>query len=196
MHKEIKAKNQVKMITSGMLDPCLHTWYLAQQVTLDAGTFNEYMMALRSAWLKMHWDMKLRKKVLGSQQGTCAFYEWALDLQNQNALLYSNPAYLTESQLHDQLEANICDDLMTAVLRAKLAITLMLKAWIEEVQHFDNKHLEDIAMHKRIVKDFYKSRCTNQSQTTTKTPSSSSCPPNNTSTSYLRTHACRMHSPR
>jgi hypothetical protein len=47
------------MIASGMLDPRLHTWYLAQRVTLDAGTFDEYMTALRSAWLETHLDMKL-----------------------------------------------------------------------------------------------------------------------------------------
>ncbi|KAG0694998.1 hypothetical protein DFH29DRAFT_957276, partial [Suillus ampliporus] len=69
MHKEIEAKDQVKMIVFGMLDPCLHTWYLAQRATLDAGMFTEYMTALKDSWLDTHWDMKLHKKVLGSQQG-------------------------------------------------------------------------------------------------------------------------------
>jgi hypothetical protein len=116
MHKGIEVKDQVKMVAFGMADPRLHTWYLAQRTTLDAGTFTEYMTALKGAWLENHWDTKLRKKVLGSQQGTRSFYEWALDLQNQNALLYGNAAHLSETQLRNQLEANCNDDLTLAVL--------------------------------------------------------------------------------
>jgi len=161
MHKEIKAKDQVKMIVFGMSDPCLHTWYLVQHTTLDAGTFGEYLMALKSAWLETHWDTKLCKKVLGSQQGTHPFYEWALELQNQNALLYSNAVHLSETQLRNELEANICNELTTPVLRAKLAVTLMLKQWIEEVKHLNDKRLEDLALHKKFTEQFYKSsRCT------------------------------------
>ncbi|KAG1894463.1 uncharacterized protein F5891DRAFT_1195168 [Suillus fuscotomentosus] len=153
MHKEIEPQNQVKMVAFGMLDPRLHTWYLAQRVTLDVGTFLEYMTALKGAWLETHWDTKLQKKVLGSQQGGRAFYEWALELQNQNTLLYGNAAHLTDAQLRNQLEANICDDLTTA-----------------EVRHLDDKRLEDLAMHKRLADEAYKtSRRTNQSYTASKT---------------------------
>ncbi|KAG2054372.1 hypothetical protein BDR06DRAFT_1007810 [Suillus hirtellus] len=54
-----------------------------------------------------------------------------------------------------------------AVLRAKLNPTLMLRKWIKEVRHLDEKYLEDIAMHRRIAEDLYKSaRHTNQTQTT------------------------------
>ncbi|KAG2132037.1 hypothetical protein DEU56DRAFT_713546, partial [Suillus clintonianus] len=186
MHKEIEEKNQVKMVAFGMLDPRLHTWYLAQRNTLDTGTFDEYMTALKDAWLETHWDTKLRKKVLGSQQCSRPFYEWALELQNQNALLYGNPAHLDDTQLRNQLEANLCDDLTTPVLRAKLPSTLTLKVWIEEVRHLDDKRLEDIAMHKKFAEDFYKSkRTTSYNQTSTKTSSSSSRVPLNTSTPRL-----------
>jgi len=185
MHKEIEEKNQVKMIAFGMLDVRLHTWYLAQRATLDAGTFNEYMTALKDAWLDTHWDTKLRKKVLGSQQGVRPFYEWALELQNQNTLLYDNPAHLDDTQLRNQLEANLCDELTTPVLRAKLASTLTLKNWIEEVRHLDDKRLEDIAMHKKFAEDFYKSRRTTSSNQPSTRPSSSSRNPTNTSTARL-----------
>ncbi|KAG2335773.1 hypothetical protein BDR05DRAFT_1006460 [Suillus weaverae] len=174
MHKVIEEKNQVRMIAFGMLDPRLHTWYLAQRVTLDAGTFDEYMTVLKDAWLETHWDTKLRKKVLGSQQGTRPFYEWALELQNQNALLYGNPAHLDDVQLHNQLEANLCDELTTPVLRAKLASTLTLKKWIEEVRHLDDKRLEDLSTHRKFTEDYYKSKRTSSSnQPSTKTTSSS-----------------------
>ncbi|KAG1780964.1 hypothetical protein EV702DRAFT_939486, partial [Suillus placidus] len=139
MHKEIEPKNQVKMVAFGMLDPRLHTWYLALRATLDAGTFTEYMTALKAAWLEAHWDTKLRKKVLGSQQGARPFYEWALGLQNQNALLYNNSAHLDDKQLRNQLKANLCDELTMPVLRAKLASTLTLREWIKEVRHLDDK---------------------------------------------------------
>ncbi|KAG1762163.1 hypothetical protein EV702DRAFT_352586 [Suillus placidus] len=170
MHKGIDAEDQVKMIAFGMLDPRLHTWYLAQRATLDAGTFTEYMTALKDAWLESHWDTKLRRKVLGSQQGNCAFYEWALELQNQNALLYGNAAHLSDTQLRNQLEANICEELTIPVLRAKLADDLTLKKWIEEVKHLDDKRLEDLASHKRIAEDLYKSsKRTNTYTSTNKT---------------------------
>jgi hypothetical protein len=90
MHKGIAAEDQVKMVAFGMQDPRLHTWYLAQRAVLDAGTFAEYMTALKNAWLDTHCDTKLRRKVLGSQQGNRGFFEWALELQNQNTLLYGN----------------------------------------------------------------------------------------------------------
>ncbi|KAG1773665.1 hypothetical protein EV702DRAFT_1129842 [Suillus placidus] len=187
MHKVIEEKNQVKMIAFGMLDPRLHTWYLAQRVTLDAGTFDEYMTALKDAWLETHWDTKLRKKVLGSQQGTRPFYGWALELQNQNALLYGNPAHLDDTQLRNQLEANLCDELTTPVLRAKLASTLTLKRWIEEVRHLDDKRLEDLATHRKFAEDFYKSkRATTSSYPPTKS-SSTSHTSSNTSTPHLGT---------
>jgi hypothetical protein len=166
MHKEIEAKDQVKMIAFGMSDPRLHTWYLAQRATLDAGTFSEYLTALKSAWLETHWDTKLRKKVLGSQQGTRPFYEWALELQNQNALLYGNAAHLT-----------------TPVLRAKLADTLTLKQWIKEVKHLDDKRLEDLALHKKFTKQFYKSSRRTTSTYHAKTSSTSR--PNATSSTCL-----------
>jgi len=183
MHKEIEAKDQVKMIAFGMSDPRLHTWYLAQCATLDAGTFSEYLTALKSAWLETHWDTKLRKKVLGSQQGTRPFYKWALELQNQNALLYGNAAHLSEAQLRNQLEANICDELTTPVLRAKFANTLTLKQWIKEVKHLDNKWLEDLALHKKFAEQFYKSSRRTTSTYHAKTSSTSR--PNTTSSACL-----------
>jgi hypothetical protein len=155
MHKAIEAGDQVKMIASGMTDPRLHIWYLTQRDTLDAGTFDAYMTALKSAWLETHWDTKLRRKVLGSHQGNRAFYEWALELQNQDALLYGNTAHLSDAQLHNQLEANICDKLTIPVLQAKLAAELTLKEWIEEVKHLDDKRLEDLASHKKIAEELY-----------------------------------------
>jgi hypothetical protein len=171
------------MIAFVMSDPHLHTWYLAQHATLDAGTFSKYLTALKSAWLEMHWDTQLHKKVLGSQQGTCPFYEWALELQNQNALLYGNAAHLSEAQLCNQLEANICDELTTPVLRAKLTDTLTLKQWIEEVKHLDDKRLEDVALHKKFTEQFYKSSRRTTSTYHAKTSSTSR--PNATSSTHL-----------
>jgi len=180
MHKGIGAEDQVKMIVSGMTDTRLHTWYLAQRDVLDAGTFDAYMTALKNAWLETHWDTKLCKKVLGSQQGTRAFYEWALELQNQNALLYGNAAHLSDIQLRNQLEANICDELTILVLRARLADTLTLKEWIEEVKHLDDKRLEDLASHRKIAEELYRS-----SKRTTSSNKSSSSKTYTTSSSRL-----------
>jgi hypothetical protein len=59
LHKAVTAADQVKMIASGMTDPRLRTWYLNQRATLDAGTFKDYMKALRGAWLESHWANKL-----------------------------------------------------------------------------------------------------------------------------------------
>ncbi|KAG1873150.1 hypothetical protein F4604DRAFT_1681204 [Suillus subluteus] len=157
MHKNINAEDQVKMIAFRMLDPCLHTWYLTQQAVLDVGTFTAYMTALKDAWLNTHWDTKLRRKVLGSHQGNRTFYEWALELQNQNTLLYGNTAHLSDIQLCNQLEARICKDLVVPILRVNLTDDLTLKKWIEEVKHLDDKRLEDLASHKKIAEDLHKS---------------------------------------
>jgi hypothetical protein len=176
MHKQIDGANQVKMIAMGMADPRFHTWYLTQKATLDAGTFAEYITALKDAWLETHWDSKLRKKVLGSQQNARTFYEWALELQNLNALLFGNAAHLTDEQLRNQLEANMCDDLITPVLRAKLPTTLTLKKWIEEVKELDDKRREDLASHRKIAEELYKAARRTQTTKAPQTTRSSSYP--------------------
>ncbi|KAG1897422.1 uncharacterized protein F5891DRAFT_1191864 [Suillus fuscotomentosus] len=179
MHKDIEAADQVKMIAFGMLDARLHTWYLAQRAILDAGTFNEYMTALKSAWLEKHWDIKLRRKVLGSQQGNHPFYEWVLELQNQNALLYGGTSHLDNDQLWNQLEANICNELTIPVLRANLADDLTLREWIEEIKHLDDKRLDDLAAHKKIAEELFKSSkrniSSNNRPSSSKTYTSSTC---------------------
>lgn len=183
MHKQIDAADQVKMIASGMMDPRLRTWYKTQRTTLDAGTFSQYMTAFRNAWLDSHWATKLRKKVLGSQQGNRAFYEWALDIQSQNALLYGNPSHLSDIQLRDQLEAHICDELTIPVLRAKLADDLTLKEWIEEVKQLDDERLEDIASHRKVAEEIHRS--SKRGTTSSNKPSSSSSKTYNTSSPRL-----------
>ncbi|KAG2738432.1 hypothetical protein P692DRAFT_20709328, partial [Suillus brevipes Sb2] len=173
LHKAVDEADQVKMIATGMTDPRLRTWYLTQRTVLNAGTFTAYMTAFRNAWLDSHWAMKLRKKVLGSHQGTRPFYEWALDLQNQNALLYGNPSHLSDTQLRSQLEANVCDELTIRVLRAKLADSLTLKEWIEEVKHLDDERLEDLASHRKIAEEIHKTSKRNPVSTNKSSSSSS-----------------------
>ncbi|KAG2051827.1 hypothetical protein BDR06DRAFT_1060391 [Suillus hirtellus] len=168
MHKEVDVTNQVKMIAFSMMDPRLHTWYLMQKATLDAGTFMDYMTALKDAWLETHWDLKLRKKVLGSQQGNRSFYKWALELQNLNALLYGNTTHLSDEQLCNQLEANMNDELTTPVLRAKLGMTLTLKKWIEEVKQLNDKCLKELASHRKIAEEMF--RTSKRTQQMSKTP--------------------------
>ncbi|KAG1735249.1 hypothetical protein EDD22DRAFT_731980, partial [Suillus occidentalis] len=172
LHKQITTKDQVKMIASGMADPRLCTRYLTQRATLDTGTFSQYMKALRDAWLKSHWATKLRKKVKGSQQGTHTFYEWALDLQSQNALLYRNPSHLSDVQLWDQLEANLCDEPTAPVIRAKLDDNLTLKEWIEEVKHLDDECQEGLASQWKVTEEIHRSS-KHTAMTTNKTSSSS-----------------------
>ncbi|KAG2126621.1 hypothetical protein DEU56DRAFT_742804 [Suillus clintonianus] len=167
LHKQVDAADQVKMIASGMTDPHLC----------------KYMSALRSAWLESHWATKLRKKVLGSQQGNRRFYEWALDLQNLNTLLYGNPTHLDDVQLRNQLEANICDKLTIPILRAKLADDLSLKEWIEEVKHLDDERLEDLASQRKIAEEIHRSSKRNIA--TTYKPSSSSTKTYNASSPRL-----------
>ncbi|KAG1771255.1 hypothetical protein EDD22DRAFT_769326, partial [Suillus occidentalis] len=172
LHKSVDEADQVKMVASGMLDPRLHTWYKTQRTSLNAGTFVEYMKAFRDAWLETHWASKLHKKVLGSCQGNRPFYEWALDVQNQNALLYGNPAYLSETQLRDQLEAHICDELSIPVFRAKLADNLSLKDWIEEIKLLDEERLEDLASHRKMVEEMHKTSKRNTTSSSSNKPSS------------------------
>ncbi|KAG1796105.1 uncharacterized protein BJ212DRAFT_1306422 [Suillus subaureus] len=172
---EQSAPNKPPKLLVGELTPeAAHDWDNAcSMYFMHKGSFTAYMIALKSTWLETHWATKLHKKVLGSQQGSCPFYEWALQLQNQNVLLYGNTAHLTDAQLHNQLKANICDELTTSVLRARLTDNLTLKEWIEEVKHLNDKWLKDLTSHKKIMEELYKAlRCTTSSNHT-KNPSSS-----------------------
>jgi hypothetical protein len=94
-------------------------------------------------------------------------------------------AHLSDDQLHNQLEAKICDKLTVPVLRVRLADILTLKEWIKEVKHLNNKCLKDFAFHRKIAEELYKKHTTSSKPSSSKTynPSSSAY---NSSSSCLR----------
>ncbi|KAH7904200.1 hypothetical protein BJ138DRAFT_1019457, partial [Hygrophoropsis aurantiaca] len=157
MHKRINAEDQVKMIAFGMLDPRLQNWYITNSEQLDVLSFPDYLKEFKSTWLETHWDVKIRRKLLSSKQSSRSFYEWAIDLQTQNALLHGSPSFLSDEQLLHQLEANMNDDLSTDVLHANMEGEPTLKGWIEWVKRLDDKRREQSSRQLRIAEEAIKS---------------------------------------
>ncbi|KIJ59139.1 hypothetical protein HYDPIDRAFT_46877, partial [Hydnomerulius pinastri MD-312] len=77
----------------------------------------------------------------------------AIELQNNNAILFGNPAHLFDILICSQLKANLNNNLATDVLHEQLANMLSLKQWIETVQKLDNKHCKLLTHQKQVAED-------------------------------------------
>ncbi|OAX33520.1 hypothetical protein K503DRAFT_668693, partial [Rhizopogon vinicolor AM-OR11-026] len=139
LQKKVPVEEQVKRIAWGMHNPHLQDWYLTKQDTIDDLSFDEYMLQLRMKWLEADWQGKVRNRLLGAQQGTRNFYEWAVELQSINALLRNDPSHLSLLQLRYQIEASMNEDLHNDCRHEKVNEEEDFYKWLELVKRLDEK---------------------------------------------------------
>jgi hypothetical protein len=143
--KDIEANDQVRRVCYGMKDTRISDWYLVDKERIDALKFDEYMIEMRANWLKMGWEGKVRKKILSSHQGSLSFWDWQVSMQVQNSLLRGTPSHLSETQLRNQLEVNLNDNLAAICDDGKVHNEANFRKWLAEVRRFDEKRQHEKA---------------------------------------------------
>lgn len=150
IHKDVPAEEMVKKIAWGMQDPRIQDWYITRQEDLDALSFREYMVEVRSTWLPVGWADIVHRKMLASTQGQRPFSEWAIEVQSQNTLLRGTPSHLADVNILYHLESHMNPDL-AADYHAENIVEDDLCRWIEMVRLLDEKRLRYLSRQKEAV---------------------------------------------
>lgn len=150
-HKNVPSDEQVGKVAWGMQEPLIQDWYLNDQERMDELTFTEYMAEVRAYWLPMDWADDTRQELLSSFQGNKSFSEWAVEVQNLNALLRGTDSHLTELNIRYHLEAHMQPDLRKEYRAEKVSAITELRPWIERIHLLDEKRLCHIANQKEAV---------------------------------------------
>ncbi len=67
-YKRVAEANRVTMIALSFQSPLVQQWYFANQATLKAGSFDDFMVAVRKRFLWANWVNTIRSKLLRSYQ--------------------------------------------------------------------------------------------------------------------------------
>jgi hypothetical protein len=130
----------VSLVAEGMMEPRLVAWYQADQKRIDGLTLAKYMEELAILVLEKDWDHKLRVQVLSSKQGKRPFMNWAIEMENLNAILLTSAPTraLSTDALKNQLEANLNLELLDD-LCAEPVVATTLAPWKLEVKERDDR---------------------------------------------------------
>ncbi|KAH7917164.1 hypothetical protein BV22DRAFT_1026885, partial [Leucogyrophana mollusca] len=158
--KSVPDIEQVQCIAWGMRDVRLQDWYLNDKDEIDQYSFPQFMTQLRLHWLEADWQSKIRMKVLGSRQGNCPFYEWAIDLQSSNAILRDDPAYLSLDQLRFQMEANMHPSLRTKCEHEKASTEKVFNKWVVLVKRLDEKRQARLLEQQQAIETYVRTKDT------------------------------------
>ncbi|HEV7737766.1 MAG TPA: hypothetical protein VGO47_10405 [Chlamydiales bacterium] len=142
----------VSFVAEAMMEPRLISWYQAQQTRIDKLMLTKYMEELVSLVLEKDWDHKIRIQVLSSKQGDRHFMDWAIEMENLNAILRTSAATraLTDDALKNQLEANLNPELQRN-LGAEAVLATTLAPWMLEVKERDERLQLERARVQRMI---------------------------------------------
>jgi hypothetical protein len=155
-HKDIEKENQVKRILARIKDPRIKGWLSMERDRLVRLSFEEFMDKFRSTYLDEDWEETARRELGSMTQGQGSFWDFAVHVQSQNALLISTESHLDEDKVRHRLEAGMSDILLRCCANAKTNKVPGFRKWITEVKQVDGtmqaeiKQFEQIA---RLVRD-------------------------------------------
>jgi hypothetical protein len=129
--------DHVARMVGGLQDPLIQDWYWNNQIRFDAMSFKDFMEELRSKWLPKDWEVDVRRKLLSTKQNGL-FWEWVVRLRAWNALLRGTTHHLDETQLLNQMEANLEPFLSNAVIEEEIT-ERDLDKWLSIVKNLDDK---------------------------------------------------------
>ena len=84
------AAEVISFVAEGMMELCLIQWYQASQVRIDVLTLDQYLDELTGLTLDHNWVHTLREEILNSHQGSCAFINWKIEMENLNSILITS----------------------------------------------------------------------------------------------------------
>lgn len=146
------------MVTWGILDPYIQNWYIANQRRIDAMDFATYIAELHQVWLPADWEKRVQARVLETPQGDRVFWDWAVEIQSTNALLYDTTSLVSEDALRNQIEASHHAELTTLCQNNQVDDIQDFHTWLEAVRQVDDKRQRDIAAQCQIAEDIYRDR--------------------------------------
>ena len=134
------AAEVVSFVAEGMMEPRLIQWYQASQVRIDALTLDQYLDELAGLTLDRNWAHTLREEILNSHQGSRAFIDWKIEMENLNSILVTSAPTkaLTAAALKVQLEARLNADLRLS-LSNEPVLSTELAPWSIEVKERDDR---------------------------------------------------------
>ena len=106
-HKDVDEDDQVRRVASSLRDPLVRTWYNTDKEVLDALSFEDFFLELKTTLLESGWELKEKNRMLRLPQGNLSFYEWAQEVRNINAVLSGTVYYLNSDAMKSQLEARM-----------------------------------------------------------------------------------------
>ncbi|PSR75135.1 hypothetical protein PHLCEN_2v9320 [Hermanssonia centrifuga] len=113
-YKKVAEADHVTTIAPLFQSPLVQQWYFANQNTLKATTFDEFMVALRKHFLKSNWvDSICSKPLLSYQSADKSFDNWVESLETTNALLLNTSAVFSAAHLCKHIESHAVEDLHT-----------------------------------------------------------------------------------
>jgi hypothetical protein len=142
-NKKIDAKDQVASIAGNMLDIVISDWYWTSEARINQLSFNDFLKEMKEMWLKKDWEKDVCRRVLGTKQNSCDFWEWSVEIRGLNALLRDLPGHLTEANLRNQLEANMDKALQVEIDDKKANEIKEFEKWLARVKELDERLRRD-----------------------------------------------------
>jgi hypothetical protein len=146
------ASDIVSYIAEGMFELRLVAWYQADQTRIDALTLDEYLAELALLVLERNWAHHILETILSLSQGTQAFMDWKIELENLNAILTTSvlTKALTKAELKVQLQSNLHPDLRLS-LSLEPALATDLAAWAFKVKECDDRMRGEDACTQKLI---------------------------------------------
>lgn len=131
--KKIPDEEQVEKIAWSIQDPWVQNWYITHQRRIDEMDFLTYMEELQRVWLPTDWERTIHARVLATSQGDRNFWDWAVELQSTNTLLFSTASHLNEDAMRNQLEASRNTELTEMCRNDMIDEILDYHTWMEAI---------------------------------------------------------------
>ncbi|KAF8885403.1 hypothetical protein CPB84DRAFT_1685520 [Gymnopilus junonius] len=142
--KEIDDTDKVKKILGGF--KCVHVrdWIACECDCLLKLTYEDFMAEVCSNYLPLNWEETVCTQLLGMKmKQNDKFWDWCQELCALNIVLRGTTSHLSESALHNQLEAALEPSLLNYCFREKINKIIVLKDWVLAVKEADEKLKDD-----------------------------------------------------
>ena len=93
---------------------------------------------------------------MGTHQGDCPFWDWAMEMQSINTLLYGTALYLNELALQNQLEANRSPELTEVCRHDFIDDVPDYRLWLEVVWRLDEKRRREVVTQCQMMEDMFR----------------------------------------
>ena len=146
-------------------------WTSMEQERLAKLTFKEFMKEFCKRWLPDNWEQIIRVEMLGTHLDPKLhhFETWAAQIMLHNISLRNTPSFLTDEQLHSQLDIMLDAELQTLAQSQSVSDIKDLHKWMTKIKKIDNEcqiHLKQMAEFFNESIQASKRQFTSQYQTT------------------------------